>query len=292
LKSVHLPSYAALGLGILSLAFSAIFVRWADAPGLVSSFYRMTIAAALFVWPFYRQVKAKGDLPRRGLQFAILGGLFFAGDLALWATGVTMSGAANPTLLANTAPLWVGLGALIFFQERPAKTFWSGLLLAMAGAVVILGLDSLRATSLGVGSLLGLLAGIFYGGYFLITQRGRETLDLLTYFWPATVSSALTLLVLALAFRQPLTGYPARTYVNFLALGLVSQALGYLAVNYALGYLPASTVSPTLLIQPVLTVILADLLLGEAISLWQILGAIAVLVGVYIVHRSQHGTQP
>ena len=103
------PSYLALGIGILSLGFSAIFVRWADAPGPVASFYRMAIPVVLLAWPFYRRVKTRGRLPRRGLQFAVLGGLFFAADMAFWASGVVMSGATNPTLLANTAPLWVGL---------------------------------------------------------------------------------------------------------------------------------------------------------------------------------------
>ena len=280
-------AYLALGVGILSLGFSAIFVRWANAPGIVTSFYRMAIATALLAWPFYRRVKATGSLSRRGLRFAVLGGLFFMADLALWATGVVLSGATNPTLLANTAPLWVGLGALVLFRKRLKAMFWVGLLLAMAGAVVILGLDSLRAVSFGVGTLFGLLAGIFYGGYFLITQRGRETLDSLTYFWPAAVTSTLGLLILSLALRQPLTGYPASAYLNFLALGLVPQVLGYLAINYALGHLPASIVAPTMLGQPVVTAILAGPLLGEALSPWQVLGGLAVLAGVYVVHRSQ-----
>lgn len=284
----HFSSYLALGISILSLSFSAIFVRWANAPGLVTSFYRMAIAVVLLAWPFYRRVRTKRSLPRREIQVAVLGGLFFAGDLALWATGVVLSGATNPTLLANTAPLWVGLGALVLFRERLNVVFWVGLLLAMTGAVIILGLDGLRAASFGVGTLLGLLAGVFYGGYFLITQRGRETLDPLTYFWPAAVSSTLGLLILSLAFRQPLTGYPVLTYLNFLALGVVSQVFGYLAINYALGYLPASVVAPTMLGQPVVTAILAGPLLGEALSLWQVLGGIAVLAGVYAVHRSRH----
>jgi len=160
----------------------------------------------------------------------------------------------------------------------------------MTGAVVILGLDSLRGVSFGMGALFGLLAGFFYGGYFLITQRGRETLGSLTYFWPAAVSSTLGLLILCLALRQPLTGYPASAYLNFLGLGLVSQVFGYLALNYALGHLPASIVAPTMLGQPVVTALLAGPLLGESLAPWQALGGLAVLTGVYVVHRSQQET--
>ncbi len=165
--------------------------------------------------------------------------------------------------------------------------FWAGLLLATAGAVVILGLDSLRAMSFGLGTLFGLFSGIFYGGYSLITQRGRETLDSLTYFWPAAVSSACALFVLNVVLGHPLTGYPASTYSSFFALGLIPQVLGYLSINYALGHLPASIVAPTMLGQPVVTAVLAGPLLGEVLSLWQVLGGIAVLVGVYVVHRGR-----
>ncbi len=283
----RLRSYIALGIGILGLSFSAIFVRWAGAPGAVSAFYRMAIATTLMAGPFFREVKAKGMLPRQGLQFALLGGLFFAADLGFWSTGVVLSGATNPTLLANTAPLWVGLGALVIFREELNATFWAGLVLAMSGAVTILGLDALRATSFGLGSLLGLLAGVFYGGYFLITQRGRETLDALTYFWPAAVTSSLSLLLVSVALGQPLTGYPTHTYLNFLGMAVVSQVMGYLAINYALGHLPASLVAPTMLGQPVVTALLAVPLLGEGLVLWQAAGGLAVLAGVFAVHRSR-----
>lgn len=282
-----LRSYLALGVGVLSLGFSAIFVRWAGAPGTVTSFYRVAIAVVVMAWPFFRRARSGGGLPRRGLLIAVLGGLFFAADLALWATGVMMSGATNPTLLANTAPLWVGLGAIVFFRERLSLGFWVGLLIAMAGAGLILGLDSLRGIALGVGTLAGLLAGIFYGGYVLITQWGRGSLDSLTYFWPAAVSSSASLLVVCLLLRQPLTGYTAVTYFNFLALSLISQVVGYLVINYALGHLPASIVSPTLLGQPVVTALLAGPLLGEDLSAWQVAGGVAVLAGVFIVHRSR-----
>lgn len=284
-RSSFLP-YIALGIGIVGVSFSAILVRWANAPGTVASFYRMAIAAALMTWPFYRRINGRRELPRLGVRMALLAGLFFAGDLAFWATGVVLSGATNPTLLANTAPLWVGLGSLIFFGDRFGLKFWIGLILAMSGAIVILGLDSLRAATIGLGTLFGLIAAIFYGGYFLITQRGRESLDSLTYFWLTAFSASVGLFALSLLLRQPLTGYSLFTYLNFLAMGVVVQAFGWLTINYAQGYLPASIVAPTMLGQPVVTAVLAGLLLGEILSLWHILGGVAVLAGVYLVHRS------
>jgi len=289
----HLLPYLALGVGVVSLGLAAIFVRWANAPGPVASFYRLAIASGVLAWPFYRQLnsrfKTRRAIPSRGVQLAVLGGLFFAGDLAFWASGVVLSGATNPTLLLNTAPIWVGLGAWLLFHERLSGVFWLGLLLAVAGALVVLGVDSWQALALGLGTLLGLLAGIFHAAYFLTTQRGREILDSLTYFWLAAVSSTVGLLVVCLVLGQPLTGYSTFTYLNFIALGLVTQIFGHFSINYALGYLPASIVAPTLLGQPVVTAMLAGPLLGEQLSAWQILGGGLVLVGVYTVHRSRQG---
>ena len=282
-----ISAYLALGLGILAVSFSAIFVRWAGAPGTVTSFYRTAIAALLLTWPFLRQVQTRNELPRAGLRTAVLGGLFFAGDLTLWSTGVVISGATNPTLLANTAPLWVGLGALIFFRERLGAGFWLGLVLALAGAILILGLDALQSATLGIGTLLGLMAALFYGGYFLITQRGRQSLDSLSYTWLTTLVASTALLVLSIVFGQALTGYATFSYINFLALGVMVQVFGWLAINYSQGFLPASIVAPTMLAQPMVTALLAVLLLGETLSFWQIVGGATVLAGVYIVHRSR-----
>jgi drug/metabolite transporter (DMT)-like permease len=287
LNNTVILSYLALLVGIITLGFSAIFVRWAEAPGPVTSFYRMAIAVAILAWPFWRRMRQLGSVPWREIGVAVFGGLLFAGDLALWTTGVVFSGATNPTLLANTAPLWVGLGALFFFRERLPLTFWGGLILAMSGAAVILGIDALRELSLGLGTLMGLLAGVFYGGYFLVTQRGRQQLDSLTYTWLAAASSTFFLFLLVAGLRQPFMDYPAYTYANFLALGLLVQVFGYLAISYALGHLPASLVAPIMLGQPVITAVLAGPLLGENLTLLEIGGGVAVLAGVYIVHRSR-----
>ena len=283
-------AYLALGIAALTLGFSAIFVRWANAPGLVAAFYRMSIAILFLSIPFSRKLKhlrIAGTINWKSAMLAVWAGVFFAADLGSWMTGVVLSGATSPTLLANTAPLWVGLGAMIFLKEKLNRKFWFGLLLAMSGAVVILGLDLARAANFGLGSLYGLLSGVFYGVYFLFIQRARTQLDSLTSSWISGFTSAVLLLLAAMIFHQPLIGYSTNTYLIFIAMGLVTQVIGYLAITYALGHLPASLVSPTLLAQPVITALLAGPLLGESISSAHIVGGVIVITGVLLVHRSR-----
>ncbi len=287
-----LKATLALVIGLLSLGFSAILIRTTDAPGTVSSFYRMALASLLVAPFFWREFqKHRDNLPAAAIRLAVLGGFLFGMDLTFWSTGITISGATTPTLMANTAPLWVGLGSLIVFREKQGTLFWVGVTLAMLGAGIVLGEDLSRGITLGLGTVYGLIAAVFYGIYFLVSQRGRARVSTLLYFWITTTSSAITLLLINLIFRRPLFGYGPATFINFLILALLVQVLGWLVVNYAQGYLPASVVSPTLLGQPVLTAVIATIFLGEILTSWHILGGVAVLGGVYLVHRSRLSTR-
>jgi drug/metabolite transporter (DMT)-like permease len=284
-SSGHTRAYVVLGLSLIGMGFSGIFVRLANAPGAVAGFYRMAVAAVILFIPFLRGLRQGGRPGRREVLIALLAGLFFAGDLFFWNTGILISGATNPTLMVNTAPIWVGLGAMLFFHERPGRLFWIGLLVAIAGAAVILGVDALN--DVGLGTFFGILSGMFYGAYFLVVQRSRQQLNTLTSFWLSVIGSVAALALMARLLDQPLTGYSTYTYLNLIGLGLFVQVGGQMGVAYALGYLPASLVSPTLLMQPVLTGLLAVPILGEALSLVQILGGATVLLGILIVHRSR-----
>lgn len=290
-RSPHWKAYAALGLGVLTLGFSAIFTRAANAPASVVSFYRMAIGTLVLLIPFASRFKRKRTLASRGLMLAVLAGIFFALDLAAWSTGINYSGATIPTLMGNMAPVCVGLGAWLIFKEKLNSKFWLGLTISLLGAMLVIGLDSSGNLQFNAGALFGLLAAVFYGGYLLIAQKGRAQLDALSFFWIATLSSAASLLLLAVVLNDPLTGYPISTYLNFFGLGVLVQAIGWLAINYAQGFLPASLVSPTLLIQPLLTAILAGPLLGETFSAVEMLGGVAVLGGIVIVYRSRQVTK-
>jgi drug/metabolite transporter (DMT)-like permease len=277
--------YVALALGTLGLGLSAIFVRWAGAPGAVAGFYRMGLAALVMALPAAARLRPPARFTRRHVALAVLAGLFFAGDLASWNTALFYTTAANATLLGNTAPVWVGLAALLLFRERLGREFWLGLGLALGGALLIMSADFLRHPSLGLGDLLSLVAGLFYAGFFLFTQRAREGLSSLGAWWVSAVASTVGLLAVSVALGQPLTGYSLPTYLSLLGLALVTQVGGYLAVSYALGHLPASIVAPTLLGQALVTALLAIPLLGEPLSLTQLAGGGLLLGGIWLVNQ-------
>ncbi len=290
-KQPILP-YLALIIGIICLSFSAMFGKWANAPGPVIGFYRIGLATVILLPVFlYRKHKHGVKLPKSVLLLPILGGIFTAFDHGTWNSSLRYTSAANATLLGNTAPLWVALFSWLIFRQKLRGLFWMGLALALGGAVIVLGSDFIQHPSIGLGDLLAMAAGVFYAGYFLVTERGRQKLDTLSYVWLVDLIAAFTLLLITLGMKMPLTGYPTQSYLAFLGAALVSQVGGYLSIGYALGHLPASVVSPTLIGQPVVTALLAIPLLGEALRTEQWLGGLVVLVGIYLVHRSREGSE-
>lgn len=278
--------YLALLIGITSLSLSAMFVRWAEAPGPVTGFYRVSIATILFLPFFIQRQKTLPPLEMRWVWFPLLAGLFTALDFATWNTSVKFTTAAKATLLGNTAPLWVALIAFFFLREKLRRSFWIGLVLSLVGATFVVGANFAEDLSVNIGDILASAAAVFYALYQLITQRGRKYLDPFRYTWFVGLSATFFIFIINIILKNPLTGYSSQTWIVFFATAIVSQMIGYLAISYALGHLPASVVSPTLVGQPILTTILAIPLLGEIPTSMQWLGGAIALTGIYIVNQS------
>ncbi len=287
-KLPRLAPYLALGSGILALSLSSLFVRWAaGAPGSVTSFYRMLVASLIFLPFFLRQPKADRKITVRWWYLPLLGGLFTSLDHAAWSTAINDTRVATATLLNNLAPLWVALIAVIFWHEKLTPRFWLGLVFTFSGAAVVLGNDFLASPHLNQGNLLALGSSIFYAAYFLITQKGRQHFKTLPYIFLICATSTVILLGINLIFGLPMTGFPLPTYLAFLGAGLISQVVGYFSVGYALGHLPASVVSPTMILQPVITALMAIPLAGEALVPAQWIGGLVVLIGIFFINKAR-----
>jgi drug/metabolite transporter (DMT)-like permease len=278
-------AYAALALCVVVLSLSGLFVRWAGAPGTVTSFYRMGIAAVVMTAIIVQRREQVRPARWSLMLLPLVGGLFTALDHSTWSTAIGYTNIATATLLNNIAPLWVALIAVLFWRERLKGAFWIGLALALSGAGIVFGSDLIHSPHLGRGDLLAIISSLFYAGYFLVTQRGRLHFNVIPYVWLTTLVAAVFLLVLNLVAGNQLLGLSPQTYLMFLAVALISQITGYFSLSYALGHLPASVVAPTMIIQPVLTALLAIPLAGELLSTSQWVGGGAVLAGIYIVNR-------
>lgn len=285
---MHNPSknltsaYLALAFGVVCIACSAIFVKFAALPGPTSAFYRVLFAAVIAVpwWLWKRSSRPSFN----AVILTLAGGLFFAIELVLWQVALLVTSAANATLLVNIAPVWVGLGALLIFREKLGPYFWGGLAIAFVGMVFVVSSGTKQLASFNYGDILAIGGSFFYALYLLVTQKIRAEMDTLTFLALSVTSSVVVLLATCLMLGSPLSGFSTQAWLSLAALGLFSHLGGYLAINYALGHLRASSVSVSLLGQPVITALLSIPLLGEGLSVPQMIGGIIVLVGVYLVN--------
>lgn len=283
--SVHLekPTKAWLALiaGVLCISGSALFVKLAGVPGPVSALYRFLFTGMVLV-PWWLSTRSPWPVGSR-LWFSVAGGLFLGLDLFLWNSSIMLTSASTATILGNNAPIWVGIGAWLIFKEKLTGRYWLGLALALLGMILVVGMNGWNSSSHGPGDLMAMAAGLFYAAYMLTTQKARSLMDTLTFMTFSVVTGAILSLLFTLSLGLPLVGYSSSAWGYLIALALVSHLGGWLGVNYALGYLKASTVSVSLLSQVVVTVLLAMPLLGERLTPLQMVGGGLVLGGIYLV---------
>jgi drug/metabolite transporter (DMT)-like permease len=287
-----LRAYSALVIGVLCISFTAIFTKWAAMPGPVSATWRMAVATLALAVPFMLNRRRSGRLSggrlrARDAAWGAAGGVWLGVNLAMLNSALLLTAAATATLLDNMASVWVGLGTLVFFHGRLRGRYWVGLGVALVGAAVVTGFNPTAMAGINRGDLLAFVGSTCYAGYLLTTQRGRRDLDALSYLWLVVASAGVVLLGISLAMRLPLTGYPLHSYAAMIGAGLLSQSAGWFLINYALGYLPASSAVVVLLAQPIIVSVISIPLLHESLRLPIVLGGAFLLTGIYLCVRSE-----
>ncbi len=279
-----LPLVALLA-GVLAISWSAIFVRWAQMPGVASAFYRLLIAS-VSLWLMWLIRKPGQSLPRlslpRGtsLWLALLGGAFFAGDVACYNVAVLRTTAGGATFLGNNAPVLLGMFTWIATRKLPSARLGAALTVGSLGGWLIVWVDHLHTPARTGGDGFALLACLFFALYLFATARVREQVDALTLATLSATSSAVCVLLFALVRHTPL-GVPGwSSLASLVGLGLVCQCAGYLCVTYALGHLPATSSSVVLLAVAPLSAALAWLCFREpmAWTQWAVGGLILTAV--------------
>ena len=278
-------AFVALLAGAAAIAFAPIFVRLSDTAPVASAFWRVALAVP-FLWSWAhlaeRGVPRHGPLPARLIALA---GFFFAGDLAVWHVSILFTSVANSTLLANFAPIFVTLGGWLILRQRVTRVFLAGMVLALAGATVLIGPSLAAGGRALTGDALGVVTAMFYGAYMLAIAFARGSTSTAAIMARSTTITAVLLLPLALAMPGTFLPQSATGWWPLFGLALVCQTGGQSLIAYAMKVLPASFSAVSLLVQPVLATVYAWLILSEPIGTTQAIGAAIILAGIYVARR-------
>jgi drug/metabolite transporter (DMT)-like permease len=223
----------------------------------------------------------------------IVAGMLFGGEFLLIFHSLDFTSVARNTLMVNTMPFWVLLGAHFLLGEHMSVRKWLGLLLAFAGVALVFS-DKLSLTGPHAlwGDVMGLGAGILWAATTLVIKStrlahaGAEKLLL----YQLAVSAVLIAPLLVLA--GPLT-----RDLSALATGaLLFQAIFVVAFTYVVWFwvmrrYPAAGLSSFAFLTPVFAVLLGGMLLGEPLSIRIFLALGLIAAGLVLVNRSARGRQ-
>ncbi len=275
-------AFVAVVVANVALAFGPWFVRLADTGPVAAGFWRMALALPFIVALAFAQGARPGRLAA-GLGWLLaIGGVAFAADLASWHLGILKTTLANATLFGNSATLIFPLYGFLVARAWPTRLQGGALLLAAAGAALLMGrsfqLDPARLT----GDLLCVLAGVLYTVYFIVMARARETMAPLSSLALSTAASAGPLLVFALALGERIVPH---AWGPLLGLALMSQVLGQGCMIYALGKLSPLVVGLALLVQPVVAATIGWVVYRERLGAADLVGAVLVAAALVLVRR-------
>jgi drug/metabolite transporter (DMT)-like permease len=288
------PVMAAV-LGAMSIAFSGVLVRLANVEPATAAIFRCAYALPALGIIALLERRAYGPRPAAQVRLAMLAGIFLALDLVIWHHTIGLMGAGLATVLGNTQVVIVAFLAWLFLGERPPRRTLLALPVVLGGVVLISGVVGTGAygSNPGLGVILGLVVGLVYAAFLLVLRHGNA--DLRRPAGPlfdATLIGALASLAIGLPLGEVnlVPSWPAHGWL--LTLALTSQVVGWLIISVSLPRLPAALTSVILTLQPVASVMLAMVLLGEAPSGIQLLGAGTILVGLLLATLRLRGEPP
>jgi len=284
--------YGGLLFSVIALSTSAIFVKLAAAPSAITAFYRLFFAL-LVIAPFVLLSRNRRAeliaLSRRQLLQSLVSGVMLAVHYILWFESLRYTSVASSTVIVTLQPVFTMLFAYLLSREKQRPLAVIGCVVALTGSFLI-GWGDFQSGLLALwGDVLALVAAAIISGYFFLGERVRRQVSAVVYTMLGYTGSAVFLFIYAIVKGDSFTDYPAETWLSFAGLALVPTIMGQFIFNLLLKWLPATTISMSILGEPIGTCILAYLIWQEQIGLQQGIGMLVILggLGLYFFSGNQ-----
>jgi drug/metabolite transporter (DMT)-like permease len=278
-----------MGVGVVAVSTSAPLIAAAAAPALAIAFWRNALATGVLL-PVVA-VRARAEVRRlsaRERRLAIAAGGLLAAHFATWVPSVKFTSVAASTALVTVQPVWAALLARLQGQRIPAAA-WSGIGIAVIGAMLITGVDlSVSARALG-GDALALVGGFLAAAYVTVGGTVRRSVTTLTYTTICYGCAALALLAVCGGAGSRLAGYSTNAWLKIAGLTVGAQFLGHSVFNRVLRTTSATVVSIAILFEAPGAAVIARIWLHQRPRPLTLLGLAVLVVGVAVVIATGRG---
>ena len=279
---------ALIWVGVVLYSTGSVFAAAADATGPTFSFWRLwigvvvlgtaTLAAVRFTgaaWPSLRT-----GVGRASWRYAGWAGVWFGVHQLAFFTAVQQTSVADVMLMNTLAPVLVALAATRLFGERPGWPFRAWTAVAIAGAAVIVLGASAGPEGNPAGMALALLNVACFTAFFLVSKQGRTSIGVLPFLLGTVVVAALTVSGYVLVAGEDVTVVTSRDLVFVTIVAIGPGAIGHVVMTWPLRWVAANLPPLMRLAQPLIAGFLAWILLGQAVTVWHLVGGTMTLLGV------------
>lgn len=268
-------------ISIIVISFAAIFVKWSTAPPTILGMYRMYIACILLLPVLWMKRGEFRKISSKNWLLLIFAGMFLGIHFALWFKSLELTTVASSTIILALQPMVALAGVFLIYKERTSLSTVLIIGVSFIGVVLVGWGDIGVSRSAIIGDLLSFLCVIAVVCYLLIGQNAVKQISHWVYSFCVFLFAGLTLTIFNLIAGVSMVGYPAREWGIFILLAIF-PTVAHLIYNWLLNYVDSTTISMSILGEPVGATILAAILLGERVTGWQFVGGGLVLVGVFI----------
>jgi drug/metabolite transporter (DMT)-like permease len=282
-----------LCISLVAVSTSGPLMAATAAPALAIAFWRNALASGVLLPVVLATCRDElRALDRRELRWAGLAGVFLALHFATWIPSLTFTSVASATALVATQPVWAAL--LSTLRGAPvSRPVWVGIGVAVAGALLLAGVDLRVSGEALVGDALAVAGGAFAAAYMVAGSEVRRSVSTTTYTFLCYSTTALIMLGVCLAWGQSLTGYDSRTWLQLAAITVGAQLLGHSLCNLVLRSTSATVLSLVLLFEIPGAALIAAAFLGQTPPLLALPAAALLVTGLALVIRaSGRATEP
>jgi drug/metabolite transporter (DMT)-like permease len=284
---------AGIGASVIAAifwGFGGIFAVLVSSPGLVLTFYRLWLGAALFAILVY---SSGNKMTWATLRASWLGGVFLAGDSAMFFCAVKLTSIVDATVIGAFQPVLVLLAAHRMFGERMGRWDYFWILLSIGGVTAaVVGTGAPGHHQL-LGDLLATGALLCWSAYWLVAKRAREQHDAMQYTASVTLVAAITMTPVVLLSGESLGQIHTGDWLWISLIAFV-PGLAHLLMNWAHRYVEASVSSVIGCLNPLVAAVAAIFILDQFLNLAQIGGVCVGLAGIAAViarHREPANPQ-
>lgn len=273
---------------VISVSSASILVKLVSTPASVTAFWRILIALVLITLYYTRNgfstLKSIFKLNAR-LALSILSGFSLALHFYTWMSSLKIVEVYLSTTIVCLHPVITLLLSRIVLCEKHGSRVGIGLILAVFGSM----LTALSKTSVLKadlqGIVLSLISAFFMSNYVIIGRYVRSRVGLAEHVIPAYSASTITLFVISIIEGYNVVRIDLRDYILLTLLAIGPMIGGHTMLNYLLKYLPASTASLPIVLEPIGASLLAAVILSEYIPLTGYVGVVLATIGLIIIAK-------